>query len=81
MNEPDQCCAKCKFLKQGECHRNPPFLMIIGSAYGKQAYKAVWPKIEDLFNWCGEYRVIDVLEIKPTTDPKLLQMFREINEE
>ncbi len=57
-----ECCGTCRFLKNGECHRNPPFLMIIGSAYGSQKYSAVWPKIEDRFNWCGEFKPTDIVE-------------------
>ena len=51
-----ECCGVCRFRVNRECHRNPPFLMIVGSRYDP-----VWPVVKD-YQWCGEFRVKDVIE-------------------
>lgn len=57
MNDRPDCCRTCQFIRAGECHRNPPFLIIIGSKYDP-----VWPRVNSS-NWCGEYKPMDVVEI------------------
>ncbi len=57
LEEQLESCGTCRFRRDGECHRNPPFLMIIG-----QKYDPVWPRVKE-HQWCGEYCVADVVDV------------------
>lgn len=39
-------CGNCRFLREWECHRNPPECSMAGSR---------WPMVM-LESWCGEWR-------------------------
>ncbi len=68
MNDQADNCGICRFRinvnrpgidgGEGECHRLPPFLMMLN-----QNYKAIWPKV-DSGMWCGEYQPSDVVDAK-----------------
>jgi hypothetical protein len=54
-----ECCGNCKFRRDGRCHRNQPFIVIIGNLH-----KAAWPPVPD-HEWCGEFKPVDVLDAQP----------------
>ena len=45
-----ECCGTCLYRRDGRCHRNQPFIVIIGSQH-----KAAWPPVPE-HEWCGEYQ-------------------------
>ena len=40
------CCQNCRFMRENECHKNPPVPI--------EAHHGIWPKIS-LKDWCGCY--------------------------
>lgn len=61
MSDRDNC-GRCKFLRQGECHRFPPAMApwptgtLNDAPHITYEPSATWPTVGE-HDWCGEFRI------------------------
>lgn len=55
-DDPEPCCANCRFMLMNACHRHAPMAKASGDT--SQVKRAVWPRVYD-DDWCGEWEAED----------------------